>query len=61
MSQARQTKPLTLEQEPFLIVRSAALGFASGDFMLLEHDHPWWQLLYTTSGAMTLYAGNASW
>ena len=29
--------------------------------MLLEHDHPWWQLLYTISGAMTLYAGNTSW
>jgi len=35
MSQARQPKPLTLEQEPFLIVRSTALGFGSGDFMLL--------------------------
>jgi serine protease Do len=32
MSQARQPNTLTLEQEPFLIVRSAALGFASGDF-----------------------------
>src|SRR5205814_2024771 len=61
MSQARQPRPLTLEQEPFLIVRSTALGFGSGDFMLLEHDHSWWQLLYTTSGAMTLYAGNTSW
>jgi AraC-like DNA-binding protein len=29
--------------------------------MLLEHDHPWRQLLYAISGAMTVYAGRASW
>jgi AraC-like DNA-binding protein len=61
MSQSRQYPALTLEQEPFLIVRSTALGFASGDFRLLEHEHSWWQLLYAISGAMTVYAGNTSW
>jgi AraC-like DNA-binding protein len=62
MSQPRQHRVLTLEEEPFLIVRSAALGFPSGgDCRLLEHDHPCWQLLYAISGAMTVYAGNTSW
>lgn len=60
MSQSRQPV-LTIEQEPFLMVRSAALGFSSGDFLLLEHDHPWAQLLYATTGAMTVYAGTTSW
>ena len=50
-----------MEQEPFLIVRSAAYGFASGDFRLLEHQHEWRQFLYATSGAMTVYAGRMSW
>ena len=62
MSQARQHRVLTLEEEPFLIVRSAALGFpAGGDCRLLEHEHPCWQLLYAISGAMTVYAGSRSW
>jgi len=60
MSQARQPV-LTVEQEEFLIIRSAALGFASGDFNLLEHDHDWPQLLYAISGAMTVCAGTTSW
>lgn len=43
------------------MIRSAALGFSTGNFDLLEHDHDWPQLLYAVSGAMTLVAGNASW
>src|SRR4051812_27738088 len=50
-----------MEQEPFLIVRSAALGFVGRDYLLLEHEHPWVQLLYTITGAMTVYAGRTSW
>lgn len=61
MSQARQYPKLTREQEPFLVIRSAALGFSSGDCTVLEHEHPWRQLLYTISGAMTVYAGRGSW
>ena len=60
MSQARQPV-LTVEQEEHLIIRSAALGFAAGDFGLLEHDHDWPQLLYAITGAMTVSAGSTSW
>jgi AraC-like DNA-binding protein/mannose-6-phosphate isomerase-like protein (cupin superfamily) len=61
MSQARHVPKLTREQEPFLVLRSTALGFASGDFTLLEHEHTWRQLLYAISGAMTVHAGRGSW
>src|SRR5262245_42435522 len=61
MSQTRQPPKLTREQEPYLVIRSSVLGFASGAFHLQEHDHPWKQLLYATSGAMTVYAGRSSW
>src|SRR5215467_6713331 len=60
MSQARQPE-LTVDQEPFLMIRSAALGFASGEFSVLEHDHEWPQLLYAITGAMTLQAERSSW
>jgi AraC-like DNA-binding protein len=60
MSQARQAPKLTVEQEPFLIVRSLASQYSSG-YQMVEHDHPWRQLLYATSGAMTVYAGRWSW
>lgn len=60
MSQARQVPKLTVEQEPFLVVRSLATQYASG-YRMLEHTHPWRQLLYATSGAMTVYAGRRSW
>jgi AraC-like DNA-binding protein len=60
MSQARQSPRLTAEQEPFLIVRSVATGYSSG-FWMDEHSHPWHQLLYATSGAMTVYTGRWSW
>jgi len=60
MSQARQSPKLTVEQEPFLIVRSLATQYASG-FRMEEHTHPWRQLLYAISGAMTVYAGRWSW
>ena len=62
MSQARQQRVLTLEEEPFLVVRSTTLGFpGGGDCRLLEHEHPCWQLLYAISGAMTVHAGATSW
>jgi AraC-like DNA-binding protein len=60
MSQPRQAPKLTVEQEPFLIVRSLATQYSSG-YQMHEHTHPWRQLLYATSGAMTVYAGRWSW
>ncbi len=58
MSQARQ--PLTVEQEPFLAVRSFATGYSSGH-IIPPHQHDWHQLLYACSGAMTVHAGRSSW
>ncbi|MCU1235826.1 MAG: transcriptional regulator, AraC family [Candidatus Solibacter sp.] len=43
-----------------MIVRSLATQYASG-FRMPEHAHPWRQLLYAISGAMTVYAGRWSW
>jgi AraC-like DNA-binding protein len=60
MSQPRQAAKLTVEQEPFLIVRSLATQYVSG-YRMAEHEHPWRQLLYATSGAMTVNAGRWSW
>ena len=60
MSQTRQPV-LTVEQEEYLLIRSAALGFAGGEFLVLKHEHDWPQLLYAITGAMTVFAGNASW
>jgi len=60
VSQPRQPV-LTVEQEDYLLIRSAALGFCGGEFRLLEHEHDWPQLLYAITGAMTVCAGNTSW
>lgn len=64
MSAARQIpRPivkLTAEQEPFLAVRSLATNYASG-YRIEPHEHPWTQLLYAVSGAMTVFTGRASW
>lgn len=64
MSVARQTSPpavsLTVEQEPFLAVRSLATDYASG-YKIELHQHPWHQLLFASSGAMTVSAPQASW
>jgi AraC-like DNA-binding protein len=51
---------LTAEQEPFLAVRSLATNYASG-YRIERHHHPWHQLLYGTSGAMTVSTADASW
>lgn len=57
MSVARQ---LTAEQEPFLAVRSLATNYASG-YRIERHQHPWHQLLFASSGAMTVSTADASW
>lgn len=51
---------LTAEQEPFLAVRSMATNYASG-YKIECHQHPWHQLLFASSGAMTVSATQASW
>jgi AraC-like DNA-binding protein len=58
MSQARQ--PLTVEQEPFLTVRSLAQSGSSGH-VIPSHSHDWRQLVYAISGAMTVTAGRWVW
>jgi AraC-like DNA-binding protein len=60
MSQIRQPRRLTAEQEPFLVIRSFATDYANGH-VLETHVHSWHQLLYATSGAMTLFADCSSW
>jgi AraC-like DNA-binding protein len=57
MSVARQ---LTAEQEPFLAVRSLATNYATG-YQIEPHQHPWHQLLFASSGAMTVSASPVSW
>jgi AraC-like DNA-binding protein len=53
-------KKLTPDDEPFLSVRSLATSYCSG-FVIDSHAHRWHQLLYASSGAMTVVAGQASW
>ena len=68
MSSARQTAipiakssgRLTAEQEPFLAVRSLASNYASG-YRIASHQHPWHQLLFASSGAMTVATSRSSW
>ncbi len=55
MSPARQH--LTVEQEAFLAVRSLATTYSSG-YVIEPHRHPWRQLLYACTGAMTVNAGS---
>ncbi len=64
MSDSRQIpRPaarLTAEQEPFLAVRSLSTNYAGG-YCIEPHHHPWHQLLYATSGAMTVSTSRSSW
>ena len=56
MSPARHAQRLTVEQEPFLTVRSFASGCSSG-YVIETHRHAWHQLVYACAGAMTVYGG----
>jgi AraC-like DNA-binding protein len=61
MSPARQrSRHLTLEQEPYLIVRSFAANYSSG-YVIEPHLHDWRQLLFASSGAMTVHGGSSCW
>src|SRR5581483_8291377 len=60
MSPVRQRRRLTPDDEPFLLARTHYTIYSSG----LEgppHSHPWTQLLYATTGAMTVTAGASTW
>lgn len=58
MSLTRQR--LTVDQEPFLAVRSLAWGYSSGT-VVEPHQHDWHQLLYSCSGAMSVHTERHSW
>jgi AraC-like DNA-binding protein len=55
-----QTRQLTVEQEPFLTVRSFACDYSSRH-LIAPHLHDWHQLLYASAGSMTVHAGRLSW
>jgi len=58
VSSARQ--PLTVEQEPFLVARTYATQCSSGH-LIPPHSHDWRQLVYATTGAMTVTGGRRVW
>ena len=58
MSPLRQR--LTVADEPFLAVRSFACDYAGGT-LIEPHRHAWHQLLFASSGAMSVHAGRESW
>ena len=49
-----------MEQEPFLVARSLATNYPNG-YVIEPHTHAWHQLLYATTGAMTVSAERSSW
>jgi AraC-like DNA-binding protein len=57
MSRSRQ---LTVDDERFLTVRSFACDYGNGH-RISRHSHDWHQLLYASTGSMTVNAGNLSW
>src|SRR3954468_17168177 len=51
---------LTAEQEPFLVARALSATYSSGA-VLHPHKHASHQLLFASSGAMTVTGGRTSW
>jgi AraC-like DNA-binding protein/mannose-6-phosphate isomerase-like protein (cupin superfamily) len=51
---------ITAEQEPFLAVRALGTTYSSG-FVIHPHEHASNQLLFASSGAMTVTGGRTSW
>jgi AraC-like DNA-binding protein len=51
---------LTVEDEPFLAVRSFVVTYGSGT-TIEPHRHEWHQLLFARSGAMSVQAERQSW
>lgn len=51
---------LRAEQEPFLVARCLASNYGAG-FVIDTHEHEWHQLLYATTGSMTVTCPSATW
>lgn len=51
---------LTAEQEPFLVARALSATYSSG-YVLHPHTHASHQLLFASSGAMTVTGDRSSW
>lgn len=51
---------LRAEQEPFLAARCLACNYSAG-FVIETHRHEWQQLLYATTGSMTVSCPSATW
>jgi AraC-like DNA-binding protein len=60
MTQTRQIRRLTPEQEPFLAARSLATSYGGG-YWITAHRHGWHQLLFASAGAMTVLGGRMTW
>jgi AraC-like DNA-binding protein/quercetin dioxygenase-like cupin family protein len=64
MSQTRQSdaarRRLTMEQEPFLVARALSTTYSGGS-QLHPHAHASHQLLFATSGAMTVTGDRTTW
>jgi len=57
---AVQRRRLTAEQEPFLVARALSATYSSG-YVLHPHSHASHQLLFASSGAMTVTGDRTSW
>jgi AraC-like DNA-binding protein/quercetin dioxygenase-like cupin family protein len=55
-----QGRRLTAEQEPFLVARALSTTYSSG-YVLHPHAHSSHQLLFASSGAMTVTGDRTSW
>jgi AraC-like DNA-binding protein/quercetin dioxygenase-like cupin family protein len=51
---------ITLEQEPFLVARAGSTTYSSG-FVIRPHTHAAHQLLFASSGAMTVTGDRTTW
>jgi quercetin dioxygenase-like cupin family protein len=65
MSPKRQSvagpqRRLTAEQEPFLVARAMSTIYGSG-YVIHPHTHAVHQLLFASSGAMTVTGDRTSW
>src|SRR6478736_317863 len=55
-----QRRRITAEQEPFLVVRALSTTCSSG-YVIHSHTHASHQLLFASSGAMTVTGDRTSW
>jgi AraC-like DNA-binding protein/quercetin dioxygenase-like cupin family protein len=55
-----QRRRLTADQEPFLVARALSTTYSSG-YLMHPHKHAAHQLLFASSGAMTVTGDSTSW